>query len=168
MNYKGIELVKQTEKFIRHGLDGLQDQMSLLTNADTKGESMTKQADFESTDINKIVARYQKTGFLPDLIKHEPRYGDFSEVTDYMEAVQIVQHAEEQFSALDAHIRKRFDNDPSKFLDFVHDPKNKQELVKMGLAVDSSANPDLSLSQPVSSVETKADAANKDSAGGEA
>lgn len=168
MNYKGIDLVKQSEKFIRHGLDGLQDQMSQLTAVKTIGESMTKQSEKDSADINNIMARYQKTGILPDLIKKEPRYGDFSEVTSYMDAIQIVQLAEEQFSALDAHIRKRFDNDPSKFLDFVHDPKNQDELVKMGLATRKVSEQDISSSQPVSDLESAANAANKDLAGGKA
>lgn len=168
MNYKGIDLVKQSEKFIRHGLDGLQDQMSQLTAARTIGESMTKQSEKDSADINNIMARYQKTGILPDLIKKEPRYGDFSEVTSYMDAIQIVQLAEEQFSALDAHIRKRFDNDPSKFLDFVHDPKNQDELVKMGLATRKVSEQDISSSQPVSVSESAANAANTGLAGGKA
>lgn len=116
-----------------------------------KDESMTKQADLPSTDINLIMARYVKTGLLPELIQREPRYGDFSEVPDYLEAVGIVQLAEEQFMALDAAVRKRFDNDPAQFLEFATDPANGEELVKMGLAEarTSDVDPTPSPASPV-------------------
>ena len=39
------------------------------------------------------------------------------------------------FEALPSVLRKRFDNDPAKFLDFVQDSNNSKELVEMGLAV---------------------------------
>lgn len=168
MKYKDVDLIKNEEKNIRYAYDGLQDQMSQLTAAKTVGESMTKQSEKDSADINFIMKRYQKTGILPDLIKKEPRYGDFSEVTDYIQAIQIVQHAEEQFSALDAHIRKRFNNDPSQFLNFVQDPQNQNELIKMGLAEPKPRNPDQTPSQPVSGLNPQANAANTDLAGGKA
>ena len=47
--------------------------------------------------------------------------------------------AQEQFAALDAAVRSRFDNDPAKFLEFTADPANADEMVKMGLAVAKPA-----------------------------
>lgn len=99
----------------------------------TAEEGRTKQADKESCDINNILKRYEKTGVLPDMIKQNPQYGDFSMAPDYQEALNIVRFAEEQFAALDAHIRLRFDNDPEKFLAFASDDKNYDEMEKMGL-----------------------------------
>ncbi|WNK14899.1 MAG: internal scaffolding protein [Microvirus sp.] len=102
-----------------------------LSCAGDKG--VTKQADLKDCDINLIMRRYEKTGYLPDLIVKDGRYGDFSEVPDYQEACNIVKHADEQFQALDVEIRNRFSNDPAKFLAFVTDPKNIDEIDKMGL-----------------------------------
>jgi len=91
--------------------------------------------EYESqTNINKIMKRFQKTGQLPDLINRNPQYGDFSKAPDYLEAKLTIIRAHEQFEALPADVRKRFSNDPAMFLDFVHDERNVDELVKLGLA----------------------------------
>lgn len=96
-------------------------------------KGVTKQSDLKDTDINAIMKRFERTGQLPDMIAHTPRYGDFSEVPSYQEALEIVNLANDQFSNLDANVRNRFDNDPAKFLGFATDPKNMDELEKMGL-----------------------------------
>lgn len=98
------------------------------------GPSLTKQSLSEEMDINNIMARYTKTGTLPDLIKENPSYGDFSAPLDYQESMQIVLKAQEQFDALDARVRDRFHNDASEFLTYVEDPQNAQGLIDLGLA----------------------------------
>lgn len=104
------------------------------SDLDFKGDrGLTKQSDAKDCDINAMFRRFEKTGQLPDMIVREPRYGDFSDVPSYQEACDIVNHAEEQFAALDVDIRNRFENDPAKFLAFVTDSKNVDELEKMGL-----------------------------------
>lgn len=97
--------------------------------------SMTQQQYKDESDINNILRRYEKTGILPDLIKENPKYGDFSDVPSYQEAFDLVEKAHLQFASLDAHVRRRFDNDPEKFLDFAQNPSNLKEMVDMGLAV---------------------------------
>ena len=67
------------------------------------------------------------------MIVRDGRYGDFSAVPDYQQALAIVRHADEQFANLDVTVRNRFDNDPVKFLAFVEDPKNIDEVERMGL-----------------------------------
>jgi len=96
-------------------------------------KGVTKQADLKDCDINAIFKKYERCGQLPDMIVREGRYGDFSAVPDYQEALEIVRHAEEQFTNLDVSIRNRFENDPVKFLEFVNDPKNIDEMDRMGL-----------------------------------
>lgn len=93
--------------------------------------SKTKLEFVEECDINRIMARYTQTGELPLSIMGE--YGDFSEAPDYFEAQNILARADAQFSALPAEVRARFANDPAKFLEFVHDEKNLDELESMGL-----------------------------------
>lgn len=98
------------------------------------GVSLTKQCFREECDINNILRKFNKTGQLPEMIKRNPIYGDFSEPVDYQEALNIVLHADEQFRNLPARVRERFGNDPKRFLEFVSDPSNGEELVEMGLA----------------------------------
>lgn len=96
--------------------------------------SRTKQAEADAADINKIMAKYQKTGILPHLNNRVPTYGDFSEVTDYQDALNTVMRAEAAFMALPSSVRAKFDNDPARFLDFTQDPANLDALREMGLA----------------------------------
>lgn len=93
-------------------------------------------------DINNIVKRFRETGQLPHMINREARYGDFSDVGTYQDAINTVMLAQEQFDALPAATRRRFDNDPAKFLEFATDPKNQDELIKMGLATRREAAPE--------------------------
>lgn len=101
---------------------------------DTGKRLITKQSFKDECDINNIMKKYKNTGMLPEMIKTQPQYGDFSEVSDYMESMNIVLKAQEQFQNLSADVRNRFQNDPAQFLDFANDPKNGEEMVKMGLA----------------------------------
>lgn len=96
-------------------------------------KGVTKQSDAKDCDINAIFKRFERSGQLPDMILKNGRYGDFSAVPDYQEACQIVQTAREQFDSLDVNIRNRFENDPSKFLEFATDEKNYDEMERMGL-----------------------------------
>jgi len=96
----------------------------------------TKQSFRDECDINKLMTRYVKTGRLPDLIRKNPIYGDFSKAVDLQSAYAVVEKAELQFRELSAEVRKRFDNDPVKFMAFVEDPANIREMIDMGLAVE--------------------------------
>lgn len=95
--------------------------------------SMTKQSFKDEVNINKIMDKFQKSGALTHYAKHAPTYGDATQV-DLHEAIRIVAEADEMFDELPSSIRKRFSNDPEEFLEFVQDPKNLEEMRKMGLA----------------------------------
>lgn len=97
----------------------------------------TKQSARDECDINFIMKRFQKTGILPSTDR-QAMYGDFSDVKDFRESLEIVHFAQEQFASLPSAVRKRFGNDPAAFLEFVHDPKNGEEMVKLGLATKRS------------------------------
>lgn len=103
----------------------------------SKDALLTKQAHRDECDINFILKGYEKTGRLPDLIAREPRYGDFSSSGSFQEALNTVLEAEEQFANLNASVRKRFDNDPAKFLAFAENGSNAKEMIEMGLAVEN-------------------------------
>lgn len=100
-----------------------------------EGDSMTKQSFQEETNINRIMAKYQATGIVTHLNNKNPLYGDFSNVPDYQTALNLVLSANDSFMQLPSKVRARFENDPAKFLDFVGDPSNAEELYTLGLAV---------------------------------
>jgi phage internal scaffolding protein len=101
----------------------------------TVGPSMTHQSMAPECDINTIMRRYEKTGILEHRNNFEGQYADFTETpTDYHESMNAVIAADEMFGALPARIRQRFHNDPASFIDFVGNPDNREELVRLGLA----------------------------------
>lgn len=110
------------------------DNGTLRVQHFTQGESLTRQSERDSTDINKIVARAQKTGFLPEG-NGQGWYGDVSEIGDYRSALEIVQRANEAFMALPAEIRRDLDNDPAKLVEYLSDAKNLNKAIEHGLIV---------------------------------
>jgi phage internal scaffolding protein len=97
----------------------------------TDERSMTKQAEADDCDINKIVERHRLVGRPPD---ERPRlYGDFSSVPDFMAAQNTLARAKEQFASLPAKLRDRFENRPEAFLEYAADPDNEKEMRKLGL-----------------------------------
>lgn len=99
----------------------------------TEGPTMTKQAFRQESDVNFIIARFEKTGVLEHRNEYDGQYGEFAEI-DYHEAMNIVAAADSMFNTIPSSIRKQFGNDPGAFLDFVTDPKNREAMEQMGLA----------------------------------
>lgn len=108
----------------------------------SQDKHLTDQTGAKDADINNIMATYAKTGVFPGLENlKEQVYGDVSDVPSYQEMMQATVNANNAFMTLDPKIRKRFDNDPGQFLDFIDDPKNAQELINMGLATQRVITP---------------------------
>ena len=94
--------------------------------------SMTQQADAKDCDINVIMARYQQTGQLPQVLQ-EPLFGDFTNPMDFREMNEKLREAEEAFLEIPPQIRAQFGNDPGEFIKFCTDEKNREQLEKWGL-----------------------------------
>lgn len=90
----------------------------------------------QECDINHIVNRYKQTGsFLNPGITPDRRlnFGDFCDVPDLMTAQNQIIAAKAAFSALPAVVRKRFDNDSFALLEFLGNPDNHDEAIRLGL-----------------------------------
>lgn len=94
--------------------------------------SLTQQHFKDETDINNILRQFNITGLLPEQ-PLSPRYGDFTGIGDYHGALNAVIAAEDQFMALPANLRARFENDPAQLIDFLNDENNRSEAEKLGL-----------------------------------
>lgn len=98
--------------------------------------SMTKQSFAQEADINHIMARYMKTGYLVDPLVNptvRPSFGDFSAPLDFQHAQDLVNNAYDQFDSLPSAVRERFSNDPFSLLQFLSDKSNYDEAVKLGI-----------------------------------
>lgn len=100
------------------------------------GKSLTRQSELKYADINSIMAKYEKTGVLPPATR-TGFFADVSTVGDYRDALDRVERMDNYFLHLKPEIRKKFENDPAQFLDFVSDPANLKEIEEMGLIAKS-------------------------------
>jgi len=100
------------------------------------GKSRTKQSFRDECDINFIMDKWKRTGEIPaaSVGKMRPKYGDFSNPNDYMEACNRVLDANEAFASLPAFLRDRFANEPANLIAFLSDSNNQDEAIKLGLA----------------------------------
>lgn len=109
---------------------------------DTGDVSRTRQEFAEECDINSIMSRYNKTGVINHFSSRAPRYVDFSEVpSDLQTAMQMFIEAENAFMRLPAAVRKEFDNDPVKFVEFAERPENLDQVRAWGLAKPAEPEP---------------------------
>lgn len=96
--------------------------------------TLTKQSFKDESDVNKIVAKYKKTGDPSLLMKRTSHvYADVSDVPSYQDALEVVRQAEETFMALPSAVRSRFNNNPAELLDFISKKENIEEGIKLGL-----------------------------------
>lgn len=117
-------------------------------------KSRVQQHQKDETDINKIMARYVKTGVIDHINTHQPHYGD-NTALDYQQSLNIILHAENMFAELPAQARKHFDNNPETFLKFVEDPSNHDKLYDLGLS-NSPMKPETTPDPLVKPAEPKA------------
>ena len=94
--------------------------------------TLAQQQFRDETDINTILERFGRTGELIVPV-NVPEFGDYTEVGDYHSAMNMIIEAQSAFDALPARIRKEFDNDAGRFVDFVLDENNRDKAVEMGL-----------------------------------
>lgn len=95
--------------------------------------SKTDQQYAKETDVNYILSRYQKTGQLTHISKIQGQYADVSSIPNLYQALQNVKLANDSFMELPAEIRKKFMNSPALMIEYLQDPANDSEAIKLGL-----------------------------------
>lgn len=115
----------------------LNHQLSEVSQIRFDMPSRTKQSYAEDADINNIVARFLKTGNLPDNIRSGGWVSqDFTKAPEnYQEAMRIIIDARSQFMSLPAKLRDKFKNDPGQLESWLADPDNLEDSYKYGLRV---------------------------------
>lgn len=93
----------------------------------------TQQQFKDDVNVNNIMKRYKKTGQISHVSGRQGQYLNLSSAPDYFEAMQKIATANTAFLSLPSEVRRRFGNDPALLLEFIHDPKNYDEGVKLGL-----------------------------------
>lgn len=94
----------------------------------------TIQSDKSDTDIPTMMRKFASTGVLPNVRTLPPGPQAFEGIFDFQSAMNVIRQANEAFAELPSLIRERFANDPARYLEFVHNPDNAEEMVKLGIA----------------------------------
>lgn len=95
--------------------------------------SLTDQSGTDESDVNKIMAKYERTGQISHLAKRPGTFQDLSDIPDYQTMLAQMEKARDAFMTLPAKTRLRFENDPGQLVSFLQDIKNKDEAISLGL-----------------------------------
>jgi len=101
---------------------------------ETIGESLTQQHFAQEADIKTIIKKHDRTGIISHVARGVAHYGDYSEVNEYREALDMVNSANASFLELPSEVRAMFSNDAGEFFEFATNPKNAEKMVQLGLA----------------------------------
>lgn len=104
----------------------------LKVQSNCTGKRITEQQHKGACNINQIVARARKSGYMPGT-KMGGMFGDFTNVSDYLESRNKIMAAEKTFMSLPPDLRLRFKNSPAEIIRFLEDEKNYDEAEKLGL-----------------------------------
>lgn len=143
----------------RTAYDGREAEVSDATALHDFGPSLAVQAAKDECDINNIIDRFNATGQFTHLKDAPLQYADVSHLTDFRDAMDIVVQAQDLFMSLDAKLRARFGNDPAAYVDFLMNPANMDEAVKLGLASYPDSGEDLSTAPLAGDTASKASGA---------
>jgi len=92
-----------------------------------------EQSHKDEVNINNIVKRHGMDLIAKTAALQQFTYDD-NPNNDFQETMNMILKAEKSFSSVPSEIRKQFDNDPAKFMDFIHNGDNQQQLIDWGLA----------------------------------
>jgi phage internal scaffolding protein len=101
---------------------------------ETQGESLTQQHFAKEADIKTIIKKHDRTGIISHVARGVAHYGDYSEINEYREALDMVNSANASFGELPAEVRAMFANDAGEFFEFATNPENADRMVQLGLA----------------------------------
>lgn len=127
--------------FIRTRYNYDTDAVSRETALECTDATRTQQQFQEECDINTIVERFGITGQLPNNLRM-PIQEEFIDTMDYQTALNKLMEADKAFMELPAAVRKEFQNDAGRFVDFVSNPENVEQCREWGLAVPKAAEPE--------------------------
>jgi len=104
------------------------------------GPSLTDPSFLQECDVNVIIARAMRDGFVSHVNKYAnaEQYGDFTSALDLQTAMNVTIAARARFDGLPADIRARFSNDPVELLTFLENPENRAEAERLGLLLPAA------------------------------
>jgi len=115
------------KQIIRDEKTGLVIKVRTINNQPSRTDKSQK----DQCDIKNIMKKYGGIHQVPPLSKGT--YMDLTTLPSYQEALHTIRDADQAFDGLPAKLRKKFNNDPKEMIDFLADPSNTDEAIKLGL-----------------------------------
>lgn len=128
--------------FIRTKNNYDRDAVSRGTSLACSDATRAQQNFKDECDINTIVRNFGVTGTLPTNVR-TPINADFIDVMDYQTSLNLMIEAEKAFMQMPSDVRKEFQNDPGKFVEFASDSKNLDRCRELGLAPPKAKEPEI-------------------------
>jgi SHS2 domain-containing protein len=117
---------------------------------------MTQQHFAHGADVRNIISQYDRTGLIANVARGVAQYGDYSEINEYRESLDLINNANDMFQQLPAEIREIFKNDAGDFFEFATNPANESKMIELGLREPNPAEvvPPVSSAEPKKAVES--------------
>lgn len=115
--------LKHVTEYIPRMWKGKRNRVTVITGPET----IVEQCHEEDVNINKIIARYARTGSLPPASKNN--YMDVSNIGDLMDVKLKMQEAMSAYAELPESITGKF-NDADEFLEYVDQLEGQPEQKK--------------------------------------
>lgn len=97
-------------------------------------EVRTEQSHKAEVDINTIIKRHAGREDLIASTQHiQGLVFDENPSNDFQEMMNMMIRGKEAFASMPSEVRNHFGNDAAKFMDFVRDPSNEQQMIDWGL-----------------------------------
>ena len=104
-------------------------RVQVRTKRDPERRTKAVQSERDNQNINNIVGKAIKTGQLPVLVGRQP-IERLPNIDSYQDAMDKIARANSEFEKLPSLIRREFDNDPSKLLAALENPKENLDLLQ--------------------------------------
>lgn len=122
----------------RHQYDEARDQKEGdLAALRCEDPSLTQQHFTKDADINEIARRFGLNDIPSAPILDASYYRDTTADPSLMDILEARRAVQDHFMGLPAKLRRRFHNSPSELWNFVTDPENAEEAIRLGLLTDT-------------------------------
>lgn len=98
---------------------------------DDFGISLTDQSYKDDCDINTLLERFTKGDM--SVVRNRGVFADVSKLGDFQHNLETIRQAQRDFDSLPSSVRERFGHDPAALVEFLSNPENDAEAVKLGL-----------------------------------
>lgn len=94
-------------------------------------KTFVEQSHIKEVEINSIVKKHGVSRLALTREAMELRFDDVT-TNDFQEAMNLIKRGNDVFQQLSSQERAEFNNSPEQYLDYVHNPENREALIERG------------------------------------